>query len=309
MGGSAERKHDPSSGAATWRFSCFDPNAQQVPPAARNLFIPDESDWEMMSVDLTQAEVCGLLWIAEEWEVLDKVINGGFDAHTALAEQIEGRELAGAGTKGHPDKKIRDNYKNTTFAMMFGEGPRTTAMRTGKPIGEINAAREFYFKMLPGIEDYRIRTIQFAMTHGYAESPFGFRRYVRVTEMKGRAANQICNAPIQNIPPVVMGYAMIKLHEQLPAPARLLMQVHDELVLTYPRNLRDVVADAVYSIVRDPVRAMPAPAIGQHSGLRFRIDLEVGRNWKDQFKCEYVDGSWRTFKMVGQKKVEVDIWA
>ena len=80
MGGSAKGKHESGRGTATWRFSCSDPNAQQVPPKVRDIFIPDDEGWEMASIDLTQAEVVGFLWYAEEWKVLDLILREGMDA-------------------------------------------------------------------------------------------------------------------------------------------------------------------------------------------------------------------------------------
>lgn len=288
------------AGTATFRFSCEHPNAQQIPDCkckkdpvwgpklkalgrkrclgenpncmgARGIFIPDYDDWEVISVDLKQAEVVGFLWFAEEWDVLNNVLNHGFDAHQMLANKILGREA----TEGE-----RDTFKTgATFPILYGEDERTTAARLGRSLEEIKEARSFYFKMLPGVSDYRKRMVYHAQNHGYVESPFGFRRYVRVQGEIGRGANQACNHPIQNIPPVVIGRSMIKLAEQLPSPARLWMQVHDELLVTYPRHLRDEVRSCVVDNLRSPVAEMAAAPIKMAAGIRFNCDVEVGPNW------------------------------
>ena len=281
MGGSPKGKHESGRGTATWRFSCTDPNAQQVPAKVRDIFIPDDEGWEMASIDLTQAEVVGFLWYAEEWKVLDSVLRGGMDAHVALAEKIVGHSLPGAGQKGHPDKEIRDEYKTTTFATLYGETPRTTALRLHRPLKEIEEVRKQYFKMIPGVQRYRLGMIQNAMDKGYVESPFGFRRYLYVESEYGRAANQAGNMPIQNIPPVVIGRAMIGMHRELPKPARIAMQVHDELVLTYPKEMRKEVIECAIDWFRAPVPELAAAPLGMAGGLRFNIDIEVGPNWKD----------------------------
>jgi len=280
MGGSAKGKHESGRGTATWRMSCSDPNAMQVPPKVRDIFIPDHEDWEMASVDLTQAEIVGFLWYAEEWEILDNVLRRGMDAHLSLAEKIVGHSLPGAKQKGHPDKEIRDEYKTTTFAILFGETARTTALRLHRPLKEIEEIRKQYFKMIPGVERYRSGMIQAVMDKGYVESPFGFRRYLYVTSEYGRAANQAGNMPIQNIPPVVIGRAMIGMHRELPKPARISMQVHDELVLTYPKELRQQVIECAIEWFRAPVPELAAPTLGMAGGLRFNIDIEIGPNWK-----------------------------
>ncbi len=235
----------------------------------------------MASIDLTQAEIVGFLWYAEEWEILKSVLQGGMDAHTTLAEKIVGHALPGADRKGHPDKRIRDEYKTTTFAILFGETARTTSLRLHRPLKEIEEIRAQYFKMIPGVQRYRQHMIQHAMDTGYVKSPFGFRRYLYVQSEYGRAANQAGNMPIQNIPPVVIGRAMIGMHRELPKPARIAMQVHDELVLTYPKELRQQVIECAIEWFRAPVPELSAPTLGMAGGLQFNIDIEIGPNWKD----------------------------
>ena len=275
MGGSSRGKHDSGRGTASWRFSCSDPNAQQVPKRARNIFIPDYPDWEIASIDLRQAEVIGFLWYAEEWKILDDVLRKGMDAHRRLASDIVGRDCT---------DEERDEYKNTTFALLYGESPRSTAMRLHKSIDEIKAARDYYFRMLPGTLQYRHDTIERGRAVGYVESPFGFRRYVYIESEHGRAANQACNAPIQNIPPIVTGRAMIGLHSELPKPARLWMQSHDEILLTYPKNMRQSVIECAIDWLRRPVPELPAPVLNMAGGLIFNIDIEIGDNWRDLVK-------------------------
>lgn len=267
------------AGTATLRMSCQDPNAQQVPNCkckpkcygenpecrgARFIFIPDGEDWEVMSVDLKQAEVIGFLWYVEEWKILEKILLGGFDAHDMVAEAI-GLE--------------RSQAKNTTFALLYGEHPRTTAARLHQTVEEIESVREVYFKALPGVTEYRSRMVHSAMDRGYVESPFGVRRYLRLEREVGRAANQACNMPIQNIPPMVIGKAMIEIDKQMPEPARMWMQVHDELVVVYPKHMRQQVRECVVSNMRAAVPEMQASPIGMAGGLIFNVDVEIGPHW------------------------------
>jgi len=267
------------AGTATLRMSCQDPNAQQVPNCkctpkcygtnsdcrgARFIFIPDEEDWEVMSVDLKQAEVIGFLWYVEEWKILERILHGGFDAHEMVAEAC-GLE--------------RSQAKNTTFALLYGEHPRTTAARLHQSVEDIEGVREIYFAALPGVKEYRSRMVYSAMSQGYVQSPFGVRRYVRVEREVGRAANQACNMPIQNIPPMVIGKAMIKIDKELPEPARMWMQVHDELIIVYPKHLRKQVQDCVVANMRVPVSEMQAAPLGMAGGLVFNVDVEIGTHW------------------------------
>jgi DNA polymerase-1 len=267
------------AGTATFRFTANDPNAQQVPkckckPACHGLnpecknarypFIPDHPDWELMGVDLAQAEVVGFLWYAQQWKVLDDVLNHGLDAHQVMADAL-GIE--------------RGSAKNTSFGVIYGEDERTTAARTHKPLIDIQEMRAAYFRMFPGVPEFRSYFIRQAMNHGYVESCFGRRRYIKVRRPVGRAANQAANAPVQNIPPMVVRRAMSLLRSQLPEPARLWANVHDEVILCYPKELRDLTIEAVRGILGAPVPEMPAPELGMAGGLKFNLDIEVGDSW------------------------------
>ena len=259
-------------GTSTLRFSCQSPNLQQVPKIARKIFIPDHPDWELMSVDLKQAEIVGFLYLAEEWAILDKVLHHDMDAHFMVASKIVGRDAT---------KEERSAFKNTTFALLYGEHEATTAGRLGTPVEEIKRLRESYFKAIPGVDQYRRDTVDFCQRSGYVSDVFGHRRYFYLRSTQGKAANQACNMPIQGIPPKVIGYAMIKIARELPQPARMIMQIHDELLLTYPKEMRETVKDCVTSNLRAPVKQMPAPQIGMPAGLVFGVDCAVGPNWKD----------------------------
>jgi len=277
------------SGTVTFRFSCSDPNIQQVPDCdcekagrrktddpcrgsdpnclgARYIFLPDEPGWKFGSADLKQAEIVGFLWWAEAWEVLRRVLCGREDAHQVISD------LTGL---------IRKDAKNTTFAILFGEQDYTTAARIHKTIQDIRIIREQYYKMLPGVPEYFRSVMKESADKGYVESPFGLRRHVRLdlSMINRRAVNQAANAKIQNIPPIVTRRAMIELARTLPKPSRILGQVHDELLFTYPIELEKEVLANVYETLHQPIPEMSAPPLGMAGGIRFNVDLAVGENW------------------------------
>ena len=144
-----------------------------------------------------------------------------------------------------------------------------------------------YLYALPGVQDFRVQLIRSAMQRGYVESPWGVRRYIRVEKSTGRAANEACNAPIQNICPMITGSAMIKLHAQLPKPARLWPAwVYDEINFVYPKEMRNQVYEAAKDILGAPVKQMPARPIGMGTGLKFRLDFACGSDWGHLQKLE-----------------------
>lgn len=293
-------------GTATLRPTCSDPNVLQVPSCkckppchgtekhkcpgssctgtnprcknARWVFIPDQDDWEIMSVDLSQAEVIGFLWYAEQWSVLDEILNKGQDAYQIIANKIFGREASA---------QERDQAKVDTLAFIYGEGDNTQALRLRLSVEDIKRRREVYLAALPGVRDFRDQIIRSAMQRGFVESPWGVRRYIRVDRAYGRAANEACNAPIQNICPMITGHAMIKLHAQLPKPARLWTAwVYDEINFVYPKEMRLQVYEAAREILGAPVKQMPARPIGMGDGLRFRLDFATGDDWGHLRKME-----------------------
>jgi DNA polymerase I-like protein with 3'-5' exonuclease and polymerase domains len=280
------------AGTGTFRFSSNDPNVQQVPKCkckgpdgkpkscmgenpdcrgARHIFLPDEDGWLIVRLDLKQAEVVTFLWYAEVWDVLDKVLNEGYDVHDIVAN------LMGVD---------RDPAKTTTFATLYGESPETTAARNQMALSDVHDMRTAYHKAMPGVQPFRDKYIGMSMDKGYVETPFRTRRYVRVDRPVGRAANQAGNAPVQAVPPWVLRRAMIHLHRELPSPARLWNQVHDEIDICTPPDKLDEVLEVAKHYVMAPV-----PEMGD--GLRFRSDVEVGPHWgalysEEQWRAEHV---------------------
>jgi DNA polymerase I-like protein with 3'-5' exonuclease and polymerase domains len=288
------------SGTGTFRFSSNDPNVQQVSKCkckpkcngenpdcrgARHIFLPDEDDWLVVRFDLKQAEVVTFLWYVEAWDVLDQVLNHGHDVHQLVADKMT--EVTGV-------QWDRDTQaKTTTFATLYGESPETTAARNQLSVADVEDMRTAYFKAMPGVQPFRDKYIGHAMSNGYIETPFRTRRYIRVSYPIGRAANQAGNAPVQAVPPWILRRAMIDLHRELPKPARLWNQVHDEIDIVTPPDKLDAVLELGKYYITAPIPEMPASAIGMHSGLRFATDVEIGPHWgalvkEEKFKCTTV---------------------
>jgi uracil-DNA glycosylase family 4 len=264
-------------GTATLRLSCSNPNAQQIPQGARGIFIPDSPDQVVISADLKQAEVIGLLVLAEEWEVLCRVL-GGEDVHGIVASMIFG---------GGYTKEQRTAAKTTTFAILYGEAPETTAVRLGISLKECNDLRTKYFQALPGVAEYRSTMIRESQQLGYVTNPFGYRRYIRVPDGKtwGREVNQACNAPIQNICPMVTRRAMNDLHGALTNiddSARLWMQVHDEVLIIGESSHQAELIELIREVMSQGIPELRVPASVSGDGiLHFPVDIAVGPNWAE----------------------------
>ncbi len=267
------------AGTATQRWSCADPNIQQVPKCscepschgenpnclnARFPFLPDHPDWVIGSTDYAQIEVIGFLWSAGQWDVLKRVLHEGLDAHSVMAEML-----------GMP----RKDAKHQTFALVYGASDETIAAKSGRPLHQVIEARAQYLKTFTGVNEFRWHHISHAMRQGYVESCFGRRRYIWVRSPIGRAANQAANAPIQGIPPMIVRRAMRRLHKELPKPAHLLGNVHDEIIWCCPKEMLPEVVTCITDVMRSPVPEMPAAPLGMHGGLVLNVDTEVGKDW------------------------------
>jgi DNA polymerase I-like protein with 3'-5' exonuclease and polymerase domains/uracil-DNA glycosylase len=269
---------DPS-GTATFRFASREPNLQQVPKCACNPecygtnpecagarfpFVPPFRGWKMLSVDYSQIEVVGFLWTASQWDVLGKVLHEGLDAHAVMADQLS---------------MMRKVAKHMTFALVYGASDDLIAARSKKSEAEVKVARAHYLKVFPGVEQFRNHYIHYAMKHGFVVNAFGRKRYVWVRSPIGRAANQAANAPIQGIPPMIVRRAMVRLAQELPAPAHIIGNIHDELIITYPEELEQKVIECVTDIMRSPIPEMPAKPLGMGDGLVCNIDIATGTTW------------------------------
>jgi DNA polymerase-1 len=274
------------AGTATFRFACQDPNLMQVPKCtcdptcygenpkcvnARFPFIGDEDGWVIGSTDYSQIEVIGFLWAAGQWDVLRRVLLEGLDAHAVMGEQMG---------------MMRKDAKHMTFALVYGASDETIAAKSGKPVHVVAEARAHYMKVFSGVKEFRWRYISQAMEHGFVESPFGRRRYLWVQQPIGRAANQAANAPIQGIPPMIVRRAMIRLDKELPKPARILGNIHDELVWTCPKEMLPEVVECITDVMRSPIPEMPAMPLGMGTGLVLNVDTEVGPDWSRCVKYE-----------------------
>jgi DNA polymerase I-like protein with 3'-5' exonuclease and polymerase domains len=284
------------AGTGTFRFSANDPNVQQIAKCrckpkcygtnphckgARHVFLPDEKDWLIVRFDIRQAEVVTFLWYAKAWDILSKALKEGFDVHQLIADKMG---------------FVRDDAKTTTFATLYGESEATTVARSRKSMADVQAMRAAFANAMPGVDDFRSHFVGMAMQYGYVETPFRTRRIIRVESPYGRAANQAGNATVQAVPPWVLRRAMIKLHKDLPKPARLWCQIHDEVDIITPPELLEEVIECAHTHITAPVPELPASPIGMHSGLQFISDIEVGRNFGSLYSLD----KWRALSKEGK---------
>jgi DNA polymerase-1 len=266
------------TGAITGRLASSNPNLQNIPIRSevgqqiRRGFIT-EPGWIFLSADYSQVELRILAHISQD-ETLLRAFRENQDIHTATAAAVYGIPVE------QVTKNQRRFAKTVNFGLIYGMGPFRLARESGLTLGEAETYVKRYFQQFPGIERYLEQTRQKARTDGYVETLFGRRRYFPVYRSAMSAANrqavqradrESVNHPIQGTAADIIKFAMIRLHQELKARyrARLLLQVHDELLLEVPQEELDEVRSLTVDIMCDAFE-LDAP---------LKVEAEVGANW------------------------------
>ncbi len=222
--------------ASTGRLSSNDPNLQNIPIRTvegrkiREAFVAPPG-YVLLSADYSQIELRLLAHMAQI-EVLRTAFRNGDDIHAITASQMFGVSVADV------NSDLRRKAKTINFGIIYGISAHGLAMRLGIGRSEAGAYIERYFAQYPGIRDYMEASKEFARKHGYVTTLFGRRCHVPGILDKNPARRQFSeraaiNAPLQGTAADIIKRAMIAIDKEL-APrkpdARMLLQVHDELV-------------------------------------------------------------------------------
>ncbi|WP_430395746.1 DNA polymerase I [Ferrovibrio sp.] len=277
--GSDGRVHTSYSLAATstGRFASSDPNLQNIPIRTeegrkiRRAFVAEPGN-KLISADYSQIELRILAHIADIG-ALKQAFLDGVDIHALTASQVFNVPIEGM------DPIVRRSAKAINFGIIYGMSAFGLAAQLGIPQREAANYIDAYFKRYPGIRDYMDRTKKQAHDIGYVSTAFGRRIHLPNINSKNPAERSFLeraaiNAPIQGTAADVIKRAMARLPEALCAEklsARMLLQVHDELVFEAP----EAEVDATIAIAK---RVMEGAA-----ALSVPLDVEagVGDNWDD----------------------------
>ena len=261
--------------AATGRLSSSDPNLQNIPIRRelgrdiRRGFVP-RAGHRLLSADYSQIELRLLAHLSGDPAFVEAFLAGG-DIHKQTAAVIFGVDLADV------TSDMRARAKTINFATIYGQGPFALARQLKIPQAEAKAFIETYFTRFAGVKAFLDRCVVEAKERGYVETIFKRRRWV--PELKDRNFNirafgerVAANAPIQGSAADLIKIAMLRIHAALPAAvpaARMLLQVHDELVFEVPAG--DV--DALSALVKQEMEGAASLAVP------LLVEVGVGDNW------------------------------
>ncbi|HEX7918957.1 MAG TPA: DNA polymerase I, partial [Gemmatimonadales bacterium] len=265
------------TGAATGRLSSNDPNLQNIPvrtprgETIRRGFIPREG-WSFVVADYSQIELRLLAHFSEDQSFIE-AFRAGRDIHRETAALIFGIPEAKV------DSAQRARAKTINFGTIYGQGPFALSKQLGITQDEAKAFIEAYFARFPGVRGYLDRMVQQARETGYVETLSGRRRYI--PEIKDKSFNIrsfgeriATNSPLQGSAADLIKRAMILLHDVLAAEglqARILLQVHDELVIESPPGEVERVSALVKSKM-EAAASLRVPLV---------VEVGVGDNWFD----------------------------
>ncbi|WP_244923412.1 DNA polymerase [Peribacillus butanolivorans] len=258
-----------SWGAATGRFTCKNPNTQQIPakrPEVRHLFLATDADRILVSIDYSQIELRVLAHVANE-DILIKAFENGQDIHSTTAALISAGRFsykdieAGKDDEGSAEQKFRKQAKIVNFGIVYGMGAGALADNLEINKKEAQKLIDDYFRGYPGIKRYMDEQHRLVKKQGYVTDIFGRKRRLH-REMKSREKWKILSAermagnfPIQASAGSILKKAIVDMQPVLPKhDSYILLQVHDELVLDCPRNISEEALDEIRSTMENAVK-------------------------------------------------------
>ena len=264
--------------AATGRISCSDPNLQNIPirlEAGRRLrraFLPSRPDWQLLAVDYSQIELRLLAHFAED-AALTAAFQSGQDIHTETAAEVF------AVPQEDVTPELRRQAKAVNFGIIYGISDFGLARDLGVDVSTAHQVIERYFSRFPAIRSYLDQTVASARETGYATTILGRRRPLpdiraKNANLRKFAERTAMNTPLQGSAADILKVAMVRVWDSLRHQGledRLLLTVHDELILEGSKSELLVMAPLVKSAMEEAV-ALSVP---------LAVEVKAGATWYD----------------------------
>jgi DNA polymerase I len=262
---------------ATGRISSSEPNLQNIPIKGewggriRAAFVADPG-WMLLSADYNQIELRILTHLSQD-PVLIGAYDRGDDIHATTAMEIFGLP------SGQITKDMRRVAKTVNFGIIYGISPFGLSSQLGISTQEAKRYIEAYFARFTGVKAYIDRTVAEAKASGYSTTLFGRRRPIpelRSADPTQRSFGErvAMNSPIQGAAADIIKLAMLALRRRIATEGRtskMLLQVHDELILEVPSDELDL-ARRIVTEEMEGVIELAAP---------LKVDIGIGKNWRE----------------------------
>lgn len=268
----------------TGRLSSSDPNLQNIPIRTeigreiRDCFIAEPGN-SLIVADYSQIELRIVASLANDKKMI-AIFENNQDIHSATAATINGVKLKDV------TKEMRYAAKEVNFGVLYGMGAHGLSWRTGIPHWQAKDFIKKYFEEFSGVKKYIDATLKLAKETGFVETLFGRRRYVPELQadnfqLRSAGERMAVNMPIQGTAADLMKLAMIEVHKELfkkfPSPlqgegqgeVRMILQVHDELVLEVKKELAEEIAEMVKTTMEQVVKLR----------VPVEVHVEIGKSW------------------------------
>ncbi|USQ87718.1 DNA polymerase I [Streptomyces phaeoluteigriseus] len=263
--------------AATGRLSSTDPNLQNIPVrtdegrAIRRGFVVGEGFESLMTADYSQIELRVMAHLSEDAGLIE-AFTSGEDLHTTAASQVFGVE------RDAVDAEMRRKIKAMSYGLAYGLSAFGLSQQLNIEAGEARALMDAYFERFGGVRDYLRRAVEEARATGYTATLFGRRRYLPDLNSDNRqrreaAERMALNAPIQGTAADIVKIAMLKVDAALQKAgltSRMLLQVHDEIVLEIAPGERAAVEELLRREMADAVQL----------GVPLDVSVGAGPDWE-----------------------------
>ncbi len=265
-------------GAATGRLSSSEPNLQNIPirtdlgRQVRRAFVAGSPDSVLLTADYSQVELRILAHVTQDPNLIAS-FSAGRDIHAATASQILGVPLAAV------TADQRRLAKTVNFGVLYGMGEYGLATQLGIARTEARAFIENYFAQFPTVARYLDQTKRTAQEQGYVTTLLGRRRYIPELktpnrQLRAQAERIAINTPIQGTAADIIKVAMVRIDRALRErglAAKMILQVHDELVFEVPRREVEEVRELAVSLMEN---AFPL-------SVPLKVEAHIGPNWQD----------------------------
>ena len=262
---------------ATGRLSSSDPNLQNIPIRThegrkiRQAFVPEDG-WSLISADYSQIELRILAHISEDRILVDAFKNNR-DVHLETATEMFGL------IPSMITSEMRRQAKVINFGVIYGMSPFGLAQGLGVSRSTAQDYIDGYFQKHQGVQEYTNKIILQAGRDGYVTTLFNRRRYLPEIKSRNHTAKQFAertaiNTPIQGSAADLIKIAMINIHKRLMSSgisAKMIMQVHDELVFEAP----DHEVDEIIEVVKEEMEG------AMELCVPLKVDIGIGKNWAE----------------------------
>ena len=267
--------------AATGRLSSNDPNLQNIPIRTeagreiRSAFLPGHEGWQLLAADYSQIELRVLAHFSRD-ETLLAAFAKDEDIHTHVASEVHAVPLEGV------TSEMRRRAKAINFGVIYGQSPFGLAKMLGIEQEEAAQFIDAYFTRHPGVDRLLIKILEDCRQNGYVSTILGRRRSIQgvrpISDAAGASRQRILpertaiNTVIQGSAADLIKLAMIRVHDRLRRekhPARMLLQIHDELVFEVPS---EQVANLAELVTEEMTGA-------GELAVPLKVDVKSGSNW------------------------------